>query len=177
MSQEVKTISLEAAASGIYQMCEGLPDSQLPYFFLVGAGISKPPVKLASEIVDDCREVAKKYKRDIEPTDKSLVNAYSYWFSRAYPGLNLRRSYLETLIRDKNISQANFRLAHLLLEKKITNLVVTTNFDDFLLRALTLFGKQPIVCDHPQTVERIVLSEFDDIQIIHVHGTYWFYDC
>src|SRR2546423_8907876 len=98
MSQEVKTISLEAAASEIYQTCEGLPDSQLPYFFLVGAGVFKPPVKLASEIVDDCREVAKKYKRDIEPTDKSLVNAYSYWFSleigRAHvltPGTSLFR--------------------------------------------------------------------------------------
>src|SRR2546421_381644 len=177
MSPEVKTISLEAAASEIHQECEGLSDSQLPYFFLVGAGISKPPVKLASEIVDDCREVAKKNNKQIDPTDKSPVNAYSHWFKLAYPGLNRRRSYLETPIRDKNISQANFRLAHLLLEKKITNLVVTTNFDDFLLRALTLFGKQPIVCDHPRTLERIILNEFDDVQIIHVHGTYWFYDC
>ena len=76
----------------------------------------------------------------------------------------------------KAISRANFRLAHLLLEKTITNLVLTTNFDDFASRALTLFGQPHIVCDHPGTLERIDLRA-EDVQIIHIHGTYWFYDC
>jgi hypothetical protein len=53
------------------------------------------------------------------------------------------------------ISRANFRLAHLLLESTVTNLVLTSNFDDFLTRALDLFGHRPIVCDHPKTLERI----------------------
>ncbi|HZW94208.1 MAG TPA: tetratricopeptide repeat protein [Candidatus Eremiobacteraceae bacterium] len=70
---------------------------------------------------------------------------------------------------------ANFRLAHLLSEKSLATLVVTPNFDDFLPRALTLFGVPHIVCDHPNTVERIN-PESDEIQIVHVHGTYWFYD-
>ncbi|MBI2679372.1 MAG: SIR2 family protein [Candidatus Solibacter usitatus] len=74
------------------------------------------------------------------------------------------------------ISRANFRLAHLLLDKTITNLVVTTNFDDFLSRALTLFGQNHVVCDHPRTLERIDLRS-QDVQVIHVHGSYWFYDC
>jgi hypothetical protein len=55
-------------------------------------------------------------------------------------------------------------------------LVVTTNFDDFLSRALILFGKHHIICDHPRTLERFDL-ESEDIQIIHIHGSYWFYDC
>src|SRR2546423_15497583 len=108
MSQEVKTISLEAAASEIYQECDGLSDSQLPYFFLVGAGISKPPVKLGSEIGDECREGAKKNKKEIEPTDKSPGKAYSQWFKLAYSGLNPRLSLLVTLIRGKNNSQPIF---------------------------------------------------------------------
>ena len=83
---------------------------------------------------------------------------------------------MRKLIEGKAISQANFRLAHVLLEKSITNLVITPNFDDFVSRALALFGKQHIVCDHPRTVERID-PEQDDIQIVHVHGSYWFYDC
>ena len=151
MSPEVKTISLEAAASEIHQECEGLSDSKLLYFFLVGAGISKPPVKLASEIIDDCREVAKKYRRDIEPNDKSLVNAYSHWFKLAYPALNHRRGYLESLIRDRNISQANFRLAHLLLEKKITFQRTRTwkrstdpRFEEKAARVLDLYGACPV---------------------------------
>jgi len=58
----------------------------------------------------------------------------------------------------------------------VSNLVVTSNFDDFISRALTLFGKSHIVCDHPLTVERINPEE-NDTQIVHVHGSYWFYDC
>ena len=57
----------------------------------------------------------------------------------------------------------------------MATLVVTPNFDDFLSRALTLFGQPHVVCDHPNTVERID-SESTEIQIVHVHGTYWFYD-
>ncbi len=58
----------------------------------------------------------------------------------------------------------------------VTNLVVTTNFDDFLSQALSLFGRRHIVCDHPRTLERIDLRS-PDVQIIHIHGSYWFYDC
>src|SRR5450631_3512683 len=53
---------------------------------------------------------------------------------------------------------------------------ITTNFDDFISRSLTIFGEPHIVCDHPETIQRID-PETDDLQIVHVHGTYWFYDC
>jgi len=80
------------------------------------------------------------------------------------------------MMEKAHISRANFRLAHLLLDGAVGQIVVTPNFDDLLSRALALFGRHPIVCDHPQTVERIS-AESRDVQIIHVHGTYWFYDC
>jgi tetratricopeptide (TPR) repeat protein len=173
----MKTMDLETAASEIQQACEDEEEGRLSYFFLVGAGISYPPVDLAPAIEDACRVTAHKYKRTDEPSSKLPIDTYSHWFDKAYPQPSQRQKYLRDLIKDKNISQANFRLAHLLLKKKITNLVVTPNFDDFLLRALTLFGKQPIVCDHPAMVERVILSHMDEIQIVHVHGTYSFYDC
>jgi tetratricopeptide (TPR) repeat protein len=174
----MNTIDLETASSEIQQACEGTRDGgRLPYFFLVGAGVSYPPIKLAYEIQDDCKSVAEKYKRTAVPQSPLAIDAYSYWFDKAYPQPSQRQRYLRSLIAGKPISQANFRLAHLLLEARIANLVITTNFDDFLARALTLFGKQPIVCDHPYTVDRIDPEERDDIQIVHVHGSYWFYDC
>ena len=94
----------------------------------------------------------------------------------AFPQASQRQRYFKGLISDKPISHANFRLAHLLLEKRLATLVVTPNFDDFLSRALDLFGQPHIICDHPYTVERID-PESPEIQIVHVHGTYWFYDC
>ncbi|HEV7858671.1 MAG TPA: tetratricopeptide repeat protein [Pyrinomonadaceae bacterium] len=169
----MKLIDLDKAAEQIKRLCE---QRTRPFFFIVGAGISYPPILLAAEIEKHCRALAKDYDTADEPAGMSPIDGYSYWFDRAYEHPVLRQEYLRDLIEGSPISHANFRLAHLLLEKQISNLVVTPNFDDFLSRALTLFGKAHIVCDHPKTVERIN-PEQDDIQIIHVHGTYWFYDC
>lgn len=168
-------ISLEEASSHIVQACPaGTPSS--PFFFVVGAGISSPPVPLAAEITEHCRAQARALSRSLDCEDESGLGQYSHWFQAAYPQPLQRQRFLRRLIEAKPISHANLRLAHLLLDKTITNLVVTTNFDDYLARALTLFGRTPIVCDHPSTVGRID-PEQPDIQIVHVHGSFWFYDC
>jgi hypothetical protein len=103
------------------------------------------------------------------------MDVYSHWLQMALPDRGMRQKYFKGLIEKKPISHANFRLAHLLSEKKLATLVVTPNFDNFLTRALDLFGQPPIICDHPATTERIN-PESSDIQIVHVHGTYWFYN-
>lgn len=174
----VNSIDLKTAVSQIKQVCDDSRETgeRLPFFFLIGAGISHPPIPLAAEIENVCKAVAKKYGRENAPMQNHSLATYSHWFEQAYPQPKQRQKYLRKLIEGQFISHANFRLAHLLLDKTITNLVVTSNFDDFLSRALTLFGKPHIVCDHPKTVERIDV-ERDDLQIVHVHGTYWFYDC
>lgn len=169
----MKLIELDLAAQQIKRACS---KRTRPFFFIVGAGMSYPPVPLASEIEEHCRTTAKGYGVLDDPGSMSSLDGYSYWFDKAYEQPADRQEYLRELIEGRPISQANFRLAHLLLEKRISNIVVTPNFDDFLSRALTLFGQPHIVCDHPKTVERII-PENDDIQIVHVHGTYWFYDC
>jgi tetratricopeptide (TPR) repeat protein len=169
----MKLIELDTAAQQIKRACEG---KKRPFVFIVGAGISYPPIPLAYEIEKHCRATASVWGPADEPAGMSPIDSYSYWFDRAYEQPILRQEYLRSLIEGRQISHANFRLAHLLLEKQISNIVITPNFDDFLSRALTLFGKPPIVCDHSKTVERIN-PEADDIQIVHVHGTYWFYDC
>lgn len=171
-------IDLETASSEILQACQVAEGGFLPYFILVGAGVSSPPVKLAWEIEEHCKDFAQRtFKKNGLPLSSQPMDTYSHWFSKAYRHPKHRQKYLRSLIEGKTISQANLRLAHLLLEKKIANLVVTTNFDDFLSRALTLFGRQHIVCDHPSTAGRIDPDEREDIQIVHVHGSYWFYDC
>ncbi|MBV6506564.1 MAG: hypothetical protein ILNGONEN_02143 [Syntrophorhabdaceae bacterium] len=176
--KSINAIDLKTAVSQIKQVCDESREAgeRLPFFFLVGAGISHPPIPLAAEIENACKAVAKKYGRENEPIKNQPLATYSHWFEQASPQPKQRQKYLRKLIENQFISHANFRLAHLLLDKTITNLVVTPNFDDFLSRALTLFGKPHIVCDHPKTVERIDV-ERDDLQIVHVHGTYWFYDC
>ncbi len=172
-------LELEEAIHDIKRACD---ESSKPekFFFIVGAGISFPPVPLSAAIVEHCKEQAEKTGYPANTTSlkspQKISKEYSYWMRKAYPQPKDRQNYLRELIEGKPISHANLRLAHLLLEPKIANLVVTTNFDDFLSRALTLFGKSHLVCDHPRTTGRID-PEREDVQIIHVHGSYWFYDC
>lgn len=174
----METLNLKTAISHIRQVTDSadVASGRSPFFFIVGSGISTPVVPLASEIERKCRDIAKTYGRLDTPPGDEPIDTYSHWFSQAMPHPRERQEHLRDLIEGKPISPANFRLAHLLLDASVTNLVVTPNFDDFLSRALALFGLPHIVCDHPATVERID-PERPDIKIVHVHGTYWFYDC
>jgi hypothetical protein len=175
---DARILDLSPAVMEIRQACDELSETahRSPFFFIVGAGISYPPVPLAGSIIGHCREVARRYKRADPPAAEQTLDEYSHWFGRAYPGARQRQQYLRSLIDKKPLSLASLRLAHLLSSHKLTNLVVTTNFDDFIARALRLFGEEPAVCDHPRTVGRID-RERADIQILHVHGSYLFYDC
>ena len=172
-------IYLEEAADQILQACEDNESHKQgpPFFFIVGAGVSKPPVKLASEIILDCQAEAEKYKRSANVAKgRQLMYEYSDWFEVAFPHAVLRQRYLQNLMESKPISDANLRLAHLLIGKRVASLVVTTNFDDLLTRALRLFGEQPVVCDSPKSVERVDPEDARRLQIVHAHGTYIFYD-
>jgi len=171
----MKKVSLEEAVSEIHQACLKKGEKS-PFFFIVGAGISSPVIPLAVELERECKEIAKKKNRVKEPTSNSPYETYSHWFQQAFPQPKERQEFLENKIKNKPISPANLRLAHLLSENTLSNLVLTPNFDDMLSRALWLFQIQHIVCDHPATIGRIN-PDSKDIQIIHVHGSYLFYDC
>ena len=177
-----KFMALSEAVSRIKQVCESANGKghASPFFFLVGAGISNPPVPLARDIIADCKDRATKLKRSADPSNSAAMGDYSHWLDQAFPSPSLRKDYFASLIRNKPISSANFRLAHVLLSEPgcipMANVVVTPNFDDFLSRALHMFGKYHLVCDHPATTARLLLEERQDLQLIHVHGSYRYYD-
>ena len=150
-----------------------------PFFFLVGAGLSAPYVPLARDVIAHCRERAEAEREPVERTYTDTLDEYSYWFERAYPQAVQRRRYLESIIRPKerdSVTRAALRLAHVVGQGDIARLVVTPNFDESVTMAFRLFGTPCVVCDHPATALRID-PERDVVQVVHVHGTYWFYDC
>jgi len=169
-------IDLSTSIIEITSAYDTISSTRIPFFFVIGAGVSYPSIPLATEIIKHCKEKTKARGFIEIENEPSKLLAYSHYFDRAYPQPIDRQRYLRSLIENKPITDANLRLAHLLLARKITNLVITPNFDDLLSRSLTLFGIPHIVADHPHTVDRIDL-EGADIQIIHVHGSYRFYDC
>lgn len=171
-------ISLPTAMTEIYQTVDQHRRDGIdsPFFFIVGAGISNPPIPLASAIEAACRQESSQYKAQSPAHHLSAMESYSFWFESAFPDAAGRQRYLRKLMESSWISKANFRLAHILLDGTVARIVITPNFDDLLSRALTLFGERPIVSDHPSTLGRIN-PESKDVQIVHVHGSYWFYDC
>ncbi len=169
-------LTLAQAAARIKAACVREEHASDAFFFFVGAGLAAPTVKLARDIELECKADAEAEGNVKPPATDTAMDRYSHWFQAAHFEPVDRQRYLRDLIKDKQISPASFRLAHLLLGDNTPRLVVTPNFDDFLTRALMLFGKQHVVCDHPATAQRID-PESRDIQILHVHGSYWFYDC
>jgi len=173
-----EVISIEDAVREIVQACPCDPAAGevRPFVFIVGAGISTPSVPLSSEIEDLCRKKAETDGVGFPPTSFTPAQRYSYWFAKAYPHPAQRQRFLKNLIDKKPITFANFRLAQLLMSRRLGNFAITTNFDDFLSRALSVFGEESVlVCDDPSVVNRLDLAG-DGLQIIHVHGTYRFYD-
>lgn len=175
-----KLLALETAAARIRETVRESRKPRgakgvAPYFFVCGAGISVPSVPLSWAIQKECRERAENLglASGTPPTDPA--GQYSFWLEQAYPDADQRRVYFRDKILGRPLTDANLRLAHLLADGALTRCLVTPNFDDFASRALTLFGHPHVVCDHPATTARIDLDG-EDPQLIHVHGTYWFYD-
>ncbi|MDB5070599.1 MAG: hypothetical protein JWM87_1710 [Candidatus Eremiobacteraeota bacterium] len=168
-----RIIPLREALRHLHAVDTSLSDrDRNPFFFIVGSGISVPAIPTSSEIVRDCRAMLGDLD---EPLALTAAQKYSYWFSKAYPQPVDRQRYLESLIRRAKATPAVLALAHLLIEGRLAKLVITPNFDDLLARALLLFGARPLISDHPYTVGRVD-PESPEIQIVHVHGSYYYYD-
>jgi tetratricopeptide (TPR) repeat protein len=107
----------------------------------------------------------------------TMLDQYEFWFRKAYLFPIERQRFLQDTIRGKPIGAANFALASILASGKTTGLVVTTNFDRCVSRALMLLGKEPLIFDHPATANSRFRLDPGEIQVLHVHGTYQYYDC
>lgn len=172
-------LNLDSAVSEIVDACAWCAVNgkyPSPFFFVAGAGVSHPTIPLAGHLENECKAIAHKKGRFAEPLTQDAIDRYSHWLEAAFPHSEQRREYLQKKIHQKPIAPASLRLAHLLSDGQISKLIVTPNFDDFVTRALALFGEPPIVCDHPGTIRRLNPQSMER-QILHVHGTYWFYDC
>jgi tetratricopeptide (TPR) repeat protein len=100
---------------------------------------------------------------------------YFALIEKAFKDVRIRWEYFKDKVSNKPISVSNILLAQILKSKKISSIVITPNFDDFLSRALSLMDIPHVTIDNPQVMDRFKL-ERDEIQIIHTHGTYKFYD-
>lgn len=150
------------------------------FFFTVGAGISRPPVPAAREMIDEWKQMASnngRVPRLPSGGNPTTLDLYEAWFKCACTDNASRQDYMRRKIQDQLVSPANYKLAKIVNHRRLTNIVVTTNFDTFLFKALGYLGADPLLYDHPQTARDRFDMNRSEPQLIHVHGTYLFYDC
>lgn len=155
-----------------------------PYFFIVGAGISMPEVPSASQIIEICKRKVKDRGENVFniANHKSSVHEdnpmchYSFWVESAFPNPINRSEFYKSLILNSKISSANLMLAQILQSYRITNTVFTTNFDDKIKQSLDLIGAKEVFVSENAMDNLVVNINSNEIQIVHVHGTYRFYD-
>src|SRR5437764_9536016 len=96
----MRFVDLKSAAVEIRQAIDQGKRQKLPspFFFLVGAGISSPPLPLAASIQASCSEEARKYGKHKPPESDKLIDSYSYWFEQAYPQPENRQLFLRELM-------------------------------------------------------------------------------
>lgn len=160
-------------------------DAYFPYFFIVGAGISVPEIPSASKIVDICKETVReidperfvKYDEDSKSFLENGMKYYSSWIEYAYPNRINRSQLFKDLCSKAKISSANLMLAQILHSGQFANTVFTTNFDDSIKKALELMGTKNFFCAENIMDNLVVSNQTKDIQVVHVHGTFNFYDC
>ena len=85
--------------------------------------------------------------------------------------------YLEGIIAEAKISSSNLLLAQILNSRKIATTVITPNFDDQLLQSLNLMGDYKVYVANNVLDNVALMIDTKQVQIMHVHGTYKFYDC
>ncbi len=159
-----------------------------PYVFIVGSGISAPEILTAGGIIQHCKEQIKgRYKENdddlnaiCKEAEKYMVNSaryYSYWFEQAYKNKIHRQQYLKNIINNARISTSNLLLAQILNSRKVATTVITPNFDNHLVKSLNLLGNYDVFSAN-NVLDNIALNKNSKtLQIMHVHGTYEFYDC
>ncbi len=147
------------------------------FFFMVGAGISRPPVPTAREMIAEWKDTAEKAGRSPASTGGDALDLYEAFFKHAYTSNGMRQDYMRKKIQDQLLPPANYKLAKIVNHGCLTKIVVTTNFDTFLFKALGYLGSDPLLYDHPETAKARFEADRDEPQLLHVHGTYLFYDC
>ena len=158
---------------------------QLPYFIIAGAGISAPNIPSANGIIEKCKEQVKsmcssdEYQHHVETIGlETVADQYSSWMALAFPNKIDRSNFFRQQIKSAGITSANLLLAQILCSKKVATTVLTPNFDDILKQSMDLLGQRNVLVAE-NSMDNLSITPYnqEELQIVHVHGTYRFYDC
>lgn len=157
---------------------------KLAFALFLGAGASKSSgVPLASEMIAEWRDTAWREQAPTGIEFQAWCAQQAAWFqqedeySRLFELLYLdppsRQKFIESKIQDAFPSWGYLYLANMMSSGRF-NVVFTTNFDDLINDALTIFlGYNPVMCAADSEVSTINATS-ERAKIIKLHGDYLF---
>ncbi|MEQ9438722.1 MAG: SIR2 family protein [Cyclobacteriaceae bacterium] len=135
-----------------------------PIFFL-GAGISKSAgIPLANEIVKDILNKYQDHPRIIE----SAEDSQTYTTLMECLGPAQRNNLLQEYIGAAKINVAHIYLAQMLSEGYV-DYILTVNFDNLILRALSLYNEFPSTYDMA-ILRDLTTTSFKVKSVVYLHG-------
>jgi tetratricopeptide (TPR) repeat protein len=153
------------------------------FTLFLGAGASRSSgVLLASEMIEEWQRMAFEDRApagaDFDSWCKKQPwfgkeEAYSMLFEMLFPNPRARQKYVEPKIEVAFPGWCYLYLANVVKDGYF-NVIFTTNFDDLINDALTMYlGYNPVVCAADSEVENISITT-DRAKIIKLHGDYLF---
>ncbi|HEV2913877.1 MAG TPA: tetratricopeptide repeat protein [Pyrinomonadaceae bacterium] len=153
------------------------------FTLFLGAGASKSSgVPLASEMISEWRRMAYEDRApagaDFDAWCKEQPwcgkdEEYSRLFEMLFPNERARQKYIEPKVEAAFPSWCYLYLASI-VQAGYFNVIFTTNFDDLMNDALTMYlGYNPVVCAADSEVMSISVTT-DRAKIIKLHGDYLF---
>ncbi len=153
------------------------------FSLFLGAGASySSGIPLAGQMIDEWRQMmiedrappgadAQAWLR--EQSWYEADDEYSVLFETLYPNERARQRYVEPRIEQGFPNWGYLYLANL-VEAGYFNVIFTTNFDDLVNEALSLYlGYNPVVCAAESEVETINIAS-TRAKIVKLHGDYLF---
>jgi hypothetical protein len=147
-------------------------------FFMVGAGVSCPVIPTAFEMIQDCKRlIAERQSRKQREAPRRLrpEEEFSWYLQRAFPSKKSRWKYFSDLMKGVSLSEANRLLALALSNRAFGNVLVTTNFDDHVERALSVLGIHSGAIESPTQSDKLD-TQGPFPQILYLHGKVVFPD-
>lgn len=161
------------------------------FYFWIGAGCSvSSGIPLSSEIID---YISVRVYEKTHPADrgkKTAADIYDWlkrekWYNvnfpyisaleKEFPSVTLRTEYFSKLIKDKDASPTHFHIAMQMKHHKLSNTIITTNFDNLLEKAFALLKGVSIITI--RAFDQLNEIKDDDRRyLIKVHGDYNHYE-
>ena len=163
MTHEAHMTLPERGITAVAEAVRSAKDRKEPCSILIGAGCSAPSIPLASEFVDIVKD------RYPVTYDRAQVKSYPYVMRELLTGQ--RNQLIADYVNGASLNWSHIYLGWL-IENGFVGRVLTTNFDNLVQRACSLYDLYPSVYDLASSPKDFNASLVQEPSLFFLHGQF-----